>query len=145
EPINDPCDISRLDEGSSTRAANCAELLTRLGADPTTFVDLNSATVGGISRGNPDLEEEVAKTKTIDVVVRPRFAPNLTLSVDWYDSELTNALSVAIANEMAGPCVNSRTIANDCCGLMTREPGSRRSTRFVQSTLNVAPVTPDGY
>lgn len=145
EPINDPCDISRLDEGSSTRAANCAELLTRLGADPTTFVDLNSARVGGISRGNPDLEEEVAKTKTIGVVVRPRFAPNLTLSVDWYDIELTNAISVASANEMARICVDSPTIDNDFCGLITREPGTGRITSFVQSPLNVARFTTEGY
>lgn len=143
--ISDPCDTNRLDEGSSTRAANCAALLTGLGVDPTTFRDQNSATVAGISHGNPDLEEEIAKTKTIGVVVRPRFVPNLSLSIDWYDIKLTNAISVASAQEMARICVDSPTLDNEFCDLITREAGTGRITGFVQSPLNVARFTTEGY
>jgi hypothetical protein len=45
EDIDDPCDVSNLNEGSEFRAANCAALLTSLGVDPATYEDPNSAFV----------------------------------------------------------------------------------------------------
>src|SRR5690606_18583826 len=113
EGIDDPCDINRLDEGSSTRAANCAALLSGLGVDPTSFTDPNSATIPGESRGNPNLAEEVADTTTFGIVLRPRFLPSFSLAVDWYDIELKDAISVASAEESAQICVDSPTIDND--------------------------------
>lgn len=145
ESIDDPCDINRLDEGSSTRAANCAALLSALGVDPTSFTDTISASVPGVSHGNPDLEEEIAETTTVGIVLRPRFLPNFSLSVDWYDIKLTNAISVASANDAAQICVDSPTIDNDFCGLTTRNPVTGQITGFVQSPLNVANFTTEGY
>lgn len=145
EIIFDPCDASRLDEGSSTRAANCAALLTSLGVDPDGFSDPNPASVGGISLGNPDLEEEIAKTKTVGFVFRPPFAPSLSLSVDWYDVKLTNAISVATPEEAAQICVDSPTLENDFCGLITREPGTGSISSFVQQPVNVADFRTEGY
>ena len=42
QAIDDPCDISNLNEGTEFRAANCAALLTSLGVDPATYTDPNS-------------------------------------------------------------------------------------------------------
>lgn len=145
EGIEDPCDIAKLDEGSSTRAANCAALLTSLGVDPTTFTDLNSATIAGVSRGNPDLREEIAETTTVGIVLRPRFVPNFSLSIDWYDIELTNAISTATAEEAAQICVDSPSIDNEFCSLITREAGTGRIVGFLQSPLNVANFRTEGY
>ncbi len=145
EGIDDPCDINNLDEGSSTRAANCAALLSSLGVDPTTFIDPNSATIAGESRGNPALEEETAETTTVGFVLRPRFMPNFSLSIDWYDIELTNAISTASAEESAQICVDSPTLENDFCGLITRRAGTGAIASFVQSPLNVADFRTEGY
>ena len=145
EGIEDPCDINRLDEGSSTRAANCAALLSALGVDPTIFEDLNSATIAGVSRGNPDLEEEVAETTTVGIVLRPRFLPDFSLSVDWYDIKLTNAISTASAEDAAQICVDSASLDNDFCALTQRDPATGRIVGFLQSPVNVASFTTEGY
>lgn len=145
EGIDDPCDINRLDEGSSTRAANCAALLSGLGVDPTSFTDPNSSTIPGESRGNPNLAEEVADTTTFGIVLRPRFLPSFSFAVDWYDIELKDAISVASAEESAQICVDSPTIDNDFCDLTTRAPGTGGITSFVQSPQNVANFRTEGY
>ncbi len=143
--INDPCDSTRLDEGSSTRAANCEALLTALGVDPGSFTDPNSASVAGVSQGNPDLEEEIAETTTIGLVLRPEFAPSLAISIDWYDVELTNAISTATPEEAAQICVDSPSLDNDFCGLITREPGTGAIASFLTLPVNVADFRTEGY
>ena len=143
--ILDPCDVNALDEGSSTRAANCAVLLNSLGVDPATFVDPNSARVAGESFGTPTLEEEVAETTTVGFVLRPRFASNFTFSLDWYEIDLTNAISTASAQESAQICVDSPTLDNEFCELITREAGTARIVDFIERPLNVANFTTEGY
>lgn len=143
--ILDPCDINALDEGSSTRAANCAALLNSLGVDPTSFTDPNSARVAGESFGTPTLEEEVAQTTTIGFVLRPRFLPNLTVSLDWYEIDLTDAISTATPQESARICVDSPTLENEFCELITREAGTARIVDFIERPLNVANFSTEGY
>jgi iron complex outermembrane recepter protein len=143
--INDPCDRTRLDEGSSTRAANCEALLTALGVDPGSFTDPNSASVAGVSQGNPNLEEEIAETTTIGIVLRPEFAPSLAISIDWYDVELTSAIASATPEEAAQICVDSPTLDNDFCGLITREPGTGAIASFLTLPVNVADFRTEGY
>jgi iron complex outermembrane receptor protein len=110
QDIADPCDATRLDQGSSTRAANCAALLASLGVDMSEpNQDPNTAFVGGTLRGNRDLKEEVAKTKTFGIVLRPSFAPTLSFAIDWYDIELTDAINTALPEEAAAICVDSPT------------------------------------
>jgi outer membrane receptor protein involved in Fe transport len=74
EVIHDPCDIGNRNQGTQYRAANCEALLTSLGVDPATYVDPNSASVSGSAIGNPDLEDEIAKSLTIGLEYRPRWA-----------------------------------------------------------------------
>lgn len=143
--LADPCDITSLDEGSSTRAANCAALLSSLGVDPTTFIDPNSSRVSGESFGTPTLKEEVAETTTVGFVLRPRFVPNLSLSIDWYEIDLTDAINTATAQESAQICVDSPSLDNDFCGLITREAGTGRIIDFIERPLNVANFTTEGY
>ena len=144
--ISDPCDTRRLSEGSSTRAANCTALLGGLGVNTSVpYQDLNTSSVRGTLVGNRHLTEEVAKTKTLGLVLRPSIAPSLTLALDWYDIELTDAISTATPLEAAQLCVDSPTIDNEFCGLITRTAGTGRITSFVQQPQNVARFTTEGY
>ena len=146
QDIADPCDATRLDEGSSARAANCAALLAGLGVDTSApFQDPNTAFVGGTLRGNRDLKEEVAKTKTFGIVLRPSFAPTLSIGVDWYDIELTDAINTALPEEAAEICVDSPSLDNPFCGLLTREPGTGAIVDFVQQPQNVANFLTEGF
>jgi len=145
EFIDDPCDINELANGTSFRSANCAQILTALGVDPDTYTDPNSSSIGGISIGNPDLEEETADTLTLGVILRPRFIENLTISVDWYDIELKDAINAEPPQEGANLCVDLPTTSNDFCGLSEREPGTGAITSFIQKSLNVASFKTEGY
>jgi outer membrane receptor protein involved in Fe transport len=150
EDIDDPCDISNINQGTEFRAANCAQLLTSLGVDPETYTDPNSAFIPGSLIGNPDLNEEEAKSLTIGVEYRPRWANDLRFRVDYYDIELTNAINTASAQVTANQCVDLPTIDNDFCALQTREddPDSELFggvVDFVLQPLNVAKFTTEGY
>ncbi|MFU8816208.1 MAG: TonB-dependent receptor plug domain-containing protein [Pseudomonadales bacterium] len=142
--INDPCGITQLANGTEFRAANCAQILGGLGVDPATFVDPNSASIAGTLQGNRDLSEEVVDTTTIGVILRPRFIPNLTVSIDWYDIDLQDAINTAGPQTAAELCVDLPTVDNDFCNLFVREAGTGAVVDFVQRPLNVASFTTEG-
>ena len=140
--IVDPCDIAEVNNGKSTREANCAELLTSLGIDPTTFTPSNSPQANvfteGTFGGNPDLSEETAKTWTAGVVLRPEFAPGLSVSLDWYDIEIEDAINTPEAQELAELCVDQPTLDNSFCPNITRDPTTGFISGFVVKPDNVA-------
>jgi len=143
--IDDPCDQNRVGNGTEFRADNCAQVLTALGVDPGEFSDPNSASISGVLRGNEDLSEEVAETWTVGFILQPRFAEELTLSVDYYDIELTDAINTADPQTAAELCVDLPTIDNNYCTLFEREVGTGAITGFTQQPFNVAEFTTRGY
>ncbi|WP_354693526.1 TonB-dependent receptor domain-containing protein [Elongatibacter sediminis] len=85
-------------------------------SDPLTGVSGITAQIGG---GNPNLNPESADTVSFGLGYRPNWLPGLTLSVDYYDIEITDAINT----------VNSQTIVDVChasgytdplCDLVTR-------------------------
>lgn len=140
--IVDPCDINETNNGTSTREANCAELLEALGIDPTTFLpsDDPSASVftEGTFGGNRNLREETATTWTAGFVLRPEFMPGTTLSFDWYDIEIENAINTPEAEEVAELCVDNPTLDNPYCSGIVRDEESGFITGFAVRPDNVA-------
>ncbi len=138
----DPCDITEVNNGSSTREANCAAMLTAMGIDPTTFTpqDTPQATLytEGQFSGNPDLSEETANTWTFGVVLRPEFAPGLSVSLDWYDIEIEDAINTPEAQELAQLCVDQPTLENNFCAGITRDPTTGYIVGFNARPENVA-------
>jgi iron complex outermembrane recepter protein len=146
--IVDPCDIGELNHGSSTRTANCAQLLQGLGIDPTTFSPSSSPQSSvfteGLNSGNPDLTEETAKTWTAGVVLRPGFLPSLTVTADWYDIRIQQAINTPEAEDVADLCVDQPTLDNPFCALITRDPGDGFISGFQTRPENVAAFTTSG-
>jgi outer membrane receptor protein involved in Fe transport len=140
--ITDPCDVQELNNGTGSREANCAALLTALGVDPATFAPSNSpqATLftEGTFGGNRDLSEETARTWTVGVVLRPDFAPGLSVSLDWYDIEIEDAINTPEAEELAELCVDQPTIDNAFCPGITRDPDTGFITGFAVQPAHVA-------
>jgi outer membrane receptor protein involved in Fe transport len=140
--IVDPCDINELNNGTGTREANCAELLEDLGIDPTTFVPSDSpqATLytEGLAGGNPALSEETATTWTAGVVLRPQFTPGLSVSLDWYDIEIEDAINTPQAEELAQLCVDQPTLDNPFCAGVERDPDTGFIDGFTVQPGNVA-------
>ncbi len=122
--ITDPCNLNQLQNGTEFRAANCASLLTSLGADPATYRDTRSVNIPGFAGGNPDLSEEKAKTWTAGVILQPRFLPGLTTRFDWYDIRLKNAINTVSANQVATLCVDQPDLNNVFCQNIVRQNGA---------------------
>jgi len=147
EFIDDPCAQSHVNEGKSVRPANCATLLTSLGADPGSFIDLNSSNISGLSGGNPKLRAETARTWTAGVVLTPRFIPGLNISADWYHIKLKQAINNVDPQQLADLCVDQPSLANPFCAQITRQNGGNDAGRiigFVRQPQNVAQFTTDG-
>ncbi|MFD1950390.1 TonB-dependent receptor domain-containing protein [Sphingomonas arantia] len=118
----DPCEQSTLDSlvaaGVSTaqnRIANC-----RADGLPAGYSDPLTARFSGTSGGNPDLREETATTWTAGMVVQPRFIPGLTLSADYYNIRIDNAIAAVSAQDIVNSCYDNSSLDNQYCGLFTR-------------------------
>ena len=59
----------------------------------------------GIGGGNPALAPEVARTRTLGVVLRPDFLRRLAVSVDWYNIRLKGAVSTIGSQQIIDTCI----------------------------------------
>ncbi len=71
-----------------------------------------------IQGGEPDLEPEEADTYTIGFVATPTFVPGLSLSVDYYDIDITNAISQVGGSITMQLCYLENDL--DSCALINR-------------------------
>lgn len=116
----DPCDSRFVSQGNfpDRRAANCA-------ADGITqpFGSLIvNRTLSATLSGNPNLDSEVADAYTFGVVLRPRFIPGLTASVDWTKIELNNAIASLDATTILQACYDSADFPNvEVCSNFDRD------------------------
>lgn len=120
----DPCDqnvinglIANNAPNAQTRLKNC-----RAAGIPEGFTDPLTARFSGTSGGNPDLQEETAKTFTAGAVLQPRFIPGLTISGDYYDIRIEDAIQSVSAQNIVNNCFDLPTFPNQFCALFTRGP-----------------------
>jgi outer membrane receptor protein involved in Fe transport len=117
---NDPCDKNFVNQGNSpaTRKANC----TAAGIDTSTFVsNVVNATAIGTTSGNSSLTAEVADSRTIGVVLRPRWVQHLSLNVDYIDIKLQGAISSLTLQQLLDACYDSTGYPNTAsCKSFTR-------------------------
>jgi outer membrane receptor protein involved in Fe transport len=78
----------------------------------------------GFVGGNPDLNPEKATTKTVGVVLQPRWVPRLAISADWYDIKIKNAIQGFGADAILQNCVNNTTATSVAasCAFVHRNP-----------------------
>ena len=134
--IDDPCDQNNLSNGDQIRADNCANLLNGLGVDPTTFTSASGSPLSGIIGGNPDLRQEVSDTLTWGIIFTPTFVENLTISLDWYDIELKDAINYSSPQNLANLCVDLPGSPNEFCDVVPRASDGTISS-FTQQPKNV--------
>jgi outer membrane receptor protein involved in Fe transport len=111
----DPCDVSSINLAPN-REANCRALGVPAGwIDPAASLAL--LTVLG---GNQSLMEETSKSWTFGVVLTPSFLPRLRLSADWWTIEIDDAIQTLDGNSIVDKCVDSPSLDNVFCPLVTR-------------------------
>ena len=113
--ILDPCDATRQNL-VTTRAANCSTLgLSRTFSDPFANQAKNV-----ITSGNPLLKEETSDSWTVGTVITPRAIPGLSVSVDWFQIKIADAINVVPLQRLVDNCVDGASTANPFCALITR-------------------------
>jgi len=140
----DPCALPNLGLGTSYRQNNCAQDLTALGVDPTTFLSGTTSYFTAIRGGNPNLSEETARTVTAGLVWQAPFARSLTLSVDYFDIKIADAIMGVSESSLFNACYDAPTLDNLFCGLIAREPGTGLPSYAEVAPVNVANLRTSG-
>lgn len=129
--VTDPCTDNQI-SANPNRAANCAAL-----GVPSGFV-APDVSVGVTLSGNRDLDVEVGDTYTLGFVVTPRWAENLTLTLDYWHVKIEDAITLFPFNEVLANCVDAPTINNGFCAKHTRQPNGaidRVSSTFINASV----------
>jgi len=93
---------------------------------PTGFV-LTQAELqgtGGFQRGNPNLIQETGDTATFGFVFTPTFmdwAGRISLSADYYDIEIEDAIAQVSRQNTIDICFNSVGLSSPLCGNLVRD------------------------
>lgn len=126
QAINDPCDFRFINVGNNpaTRLRNCQALFATVGLPPDTrFTSFRTGTgtFPVTFGGNPDLENEVADSWTVGAVLEPRFIPGLTLTADYINIDISNAIVNFNSTSIANTCFDAENPDPDICNLITRD------------------------
>lgn len=141
--IDDSCRTKNLDDLSNpdVRKANCAAL-----GIPADFnSDYDSKRVEGVSSGNRDLDPEESTSYTIGLAYQPSFIDGLSITTDYWNITIDNAIDSVSAQDIIDRCVDSVSgINNEYCALLTRNPTTNEITSIRSSSLNIAALEAAG-
>jgi outer membrane receptor protein involved in Fe transport len=124
-------------------AAQCA--LTGVSAAQFGNIVANPANqYNGLLGGNPLLTPEIAKTKTVGVVIQPRFLRGFAATVDWFDIKITNQIGTIGADLIINQCATAGQFCNlihrDAQGSLWRSPNGY----IVDTNLNAGGLSTRG-
>jgi len=110
--------------------------------------DVISGQTQSITGGNPNLDPEESDTITVGAILTPSAVPGLTISVDYFDIEVSDAIAAGIP---------AQTTLNEClatgdaafCDLITRDNAGSliagtAGVGFQQTNINIATLETSG-
>lgn len=131
-PVNlgvpDLCSAANIGAGPSPaiRKANCAAFLSRYPA--ATPLVAGTASVPGLSGGNPDLRNEQADSLSFGGIVRPPFVPGLSIGADYFSIRIARPIASLTVNDIVQGCfdnprfdVGDPVNGNPFCSLIRRD------------------------
>lgn len=136
ETANDPCDYRYINSGPNptTRAANCAAA----GLAPDFQSNIVDYTAKGSSGGNPNLQNELAKSWTAGAVLQPRFIPSLAISADYVSIDISNEIASPGVTSLMNACYDSTSYPNvPACNSFTRDANGQ-VVDFQDNYFNIA-------
>jgi len=149
--ITDPCDgVSASGTGNTTAAiATACRALPGFAAnvaaspDGKFFYELADIQgINGFDGGNIDLQEETAKTLTIGAVIAPKQVPGLSLTIDYFDIKVENAIDTVPRDVSIEGCLASGDAA--FCNNVIRDVNTGRLLTINSQLINVANLTTRG-
>lgn len=169
--FSDPCSTANINAPANAqfrtnRINNCTALAAARGLtfdfagatpgigddfDPTV---LGSGSVQGSSGGNPFLQPETSESFTFSTVLQPRFFPDFTLVLDYYEIEIKDVIANVAAGVAADNCVNGPSLNTAACATIFRNnpnlpfaigaPIGDPIGAFIQGSINYAKRTVRG-
>jgi iron complex outermembrane receptor protein len=122
ETVPDPCEAAVSQPGAvgdyCRSLPGIAQQLANTGGFEYTLSDEQS--MEGLNRSNPDVNEEQAKTWTVGLVLTPQAFRNFTMSIDYFQIEIEDAIQLVSRSFILNTCVNSLG-TDPLCSLVTRE------------------------
>jgi outer membrane receptor protein involved in Fe transport len=114
--IADPCSQANILAGPN-RVQRCAEagIPTTLVVDGITvpWNNVSVSTISGFNRGNPDLEPERGTSWTVGAVIQPRWVPGLSISLDYYNIEIRDAIAGLTGQAIVNRCFEDPVSLNN--------------------------------
>lgn len=141
--LTDACDgVTAATPGVA--AANCrsipaiANRIAANGAFVLTQVEKQST--GGFNTGNAAAQEETADSWTVGVVLTPAFAEGVSISIDYYDIEVKDAITTVSRTDTVSRCYDQSAAAfavDPTCGNRAiRDPGAGALTQVNSRVSN---------
>jgi outer membrane receptor protein involved in Fe transport len=110
-----------------------------------------SSQIRAVYGGNPDLKEETSDTYTFGAVLQPSFAPGLSLTVDYYNIKLKDAILVSgpgatsVRDACFGTPDNGFTpFDTSFCSLIPRNPQTYEVQDLLNTALNAGSIKTEG-
>ena len=129
-----PADVYEIQ--SAEVQANCATIPGTATLDPFA---LNIRSAGGLSAGNPLLDEESSDATTFGFVYSPSYVDNLNITVDYFEITVDNAINAFTAQTTVDQCVRQPSFPNNpFCSLIQRDPVTGLVNRINALAINVA-------
>ncbi len=136
----DPCQASNIDSGPNpaARERNCATAFAALGANLPEFTSSNveQYTIPVTSGGNADLKNEIAHSLNLGIVVTPRWVPGLSVTADYIQVIVTDAIEYAGVANLMEECYDSPTYPTSTCADFTREAGTGQVVSANETFIN---------
>lgn len=126
----DPCD-------AESQAANPAYAQSCAAAGVAPDFQASNGLIRVLTGGNPELQEETARTRTAGFVLAPSVAPTLRFSADWYDIKLTDAIQIGTPVPALLDACYGTTYPNSYCDAITRDSAGQLVS-VASNGLNVA-------
>ena len=155
ESYTDPC----RNYGTSGTDANTVANCQADGLAP----DFNLATFQAttLQGGNPNLQPETSESLTFGLVLTPSFVEGLTVAIDYFDVEITDAVGSAPTSEVISACYASSNFSDPLCALIvgpafpgvdetpspnapTRRNSNLQISGILQSSANLATYKTSG-
>ncbi|WP_372707070.1 TonB-dependent receptor domain-containing protein [Brevundimonas sp.] len=119
----------------ANRIANCTTLAAARGltydfAGATVtqlddFLPFYASGIASVVGGNPGLTPETSESFTFSTVLRPRFFPDLSIVLDYYEISLKDVIVTPGGQFLANDCVNGVGLNTQSCNLVFRNTPDR--------------------
>ena len=99
----------------------------------------NGGLIAGLTSGNADLKPETADTYSVGVALTPSKLPGFSLTVDWFEIKVANAIASQTATQVLTSCANTGAF----CDLVERQSTGEIS-RLTQAVVNLSRIEVSG-